>query len=476
MGFRTITPSAGENKNFTFGGKNTYTPQNVQQTQQQQGGGGGLLQGLLGAGKSVANFLYPQGTKAVTEALPGGSAPIGSKEFFNPQEKTTGFPRVVGEAASVLPGLSGARQALTSTGTLPGAAREAVSDITLSGIMSLIGGTKSVQAVSKTLKEGIPAFLVKLGLGDSGKAATKAFKKSALGTGKTVAEEVVDRNLVGSAKKLIKKSDTVLKSLEDRVMEQLGKIPVTEITDLVPGKPITPAGPGGRRSFVTGAKEEIPQALNNVQQFISDTVNDASKKVAQEGGVIKTSQLKSIKKEVEDILNLQLKKAGKFGWESVLQLKRNADKVAKGEVAQDLGSITKKTASAIADTIRERLSTDPEIIKYAPEIAQLIKEEQFWLRLGEVSAKAGTKTANLNTLTKVLAGSTVGGIGGGLPGGIIGGTAALVGSTPLGATALGNLFKRGATAAGSSIPITARTALNQLMNLSQNNQQENQLQ
>jgi hypothetical protein len=301
-------------------------------------------------------------------------------------------------------------------------------------------------------------------LKETGKAGEKAFEKSALGTGKEVGEEVVDRGIVGSAKGLVKYGTEQLKSFEDKIQSSLSKIPVYSLgTDLVEqGKLLTNDVIGKSRMGAKGA-------ITNVEKFLVDSLDEAGKTVAQKGGVTKMSQLPKIQAEIADIFALQSKKIEKEGWSALLELRRNADKLGKGEATTDISSITKKVNAELANVLRKRFGEDPEILKYAPEMASNIKEEQFFLRLLDTAVGAG-KQAPLSKgemLTMLMAsGGGGGGVGVGTGNPLAGllsgvGTAGVLSipKSPLLSTGVAQGLKKGTPIVGKGMEQGTRTLL-----------------
>ncbi len=337
------------------------------------------------------------------------------------------------------------------------------------GVMGPVGavGKKLLGPLAKIFGDKLPKMFARSALKETGRAGEKAFEKSALGTGKEVGEEVVDRGIVGSAKGLVKYGTEQLKSFEDKIQSSLSKIPVYSLgTDLVEqGKLLTNDVIGKARM---GAKGSI----TNVEKFLIDSLDEAGKTVAQVGGVTKMSQLPKIQAEIADIFALQSKKIAKDGWKALLELRRNADKLGKGEATTDISSITKKVNAELANVLRKRFGEDPEILKYAPEMASNIKEKQFFIRLLDTAVGSGKQAplSKSEMLTMLMGSGLIGGgVGVGTGNPLLGllsgaGTAGVfsIPKSPLLSTGVAQGLKKGTKVAGEGMKQGTRTLLQML--------------
>jgi len=314
------------------------------------------------------------------------------------------------------------------------------------GAMGPIGaiGKKLLGPLAKIFGDKLPKMFARSALKETGKAGEVAFQKSALGAGKEVGEEVVDRGIVGSARGLTKYADQQLKSFETKIQAGLKKIPIVE----------------------------IQQGISNAQKFLMDSLDEATKTVTEKGGITKSSQLPKIQKEAADILSLQIKNIEKKGWAALLELRRSADKLGKGEVATDISSITKKVNAELANVLRKRFGTDPEILKYAPEMASNIKEEQFFIRLLDTAVGSGKQAplSKSEMLTMLMGSGLIGGgVGVGTGNPLLGllsgaGTAGVLSipKSPLLSTGTAQVLKKGTKIAGGAAMQGTRTLLQML--------------
>ena len=113
---------------------------------------------------------------------------------------------------------------------------------------------------------------------------------------------------------------------------------------------------------------------------------------------------------------------------------------------------------------------NPEILKYAPEMAQNIKEEQFFLRLMDAATTASKQGVGKSEMLTLLMSLQAGGVGGLIMGNpLIGllsglGTAGLLNipQRPLLATGVAQGLKKGTKVAGGATMQGTRTLLQML--------------
>ena len=396
----------------------TPTPSPTQAPQQPVQQQGSELGGVLPALGSVAGGII-----GGAAAGPFGAVPLAAAGGMVGE----GAEQLMGQGKLDIPTLRG-------QGALSGIAE---------GAMGPIGaiGKKLLGPLAKLFGDKLPKMFARSALKETGQAGEVAFQKSALGTGKEVGEEVVDRGIVGSSKGLTKFADQQLKSFETKIQAGLSKIPIVE----------------------------VQQGISNAQKFLMDSLDEATKTVTEKGGITKSSQLPKIQKEAADILSLQIKNIEKKGWAALLELRRSADKLGKGEVATDISSITKKVNAELANVLRKRFGTDPEILKYAPEMASNIKEEQFFIRLLDTAVGSGKQAPlSKSEMLTMLMGSGIigGGVGVGTGNPLLGllsgaGTAGVLSipKSPLLSTGGAKVLKKGTKIAGGAMTQGTRTLL-----------------
>lgn len=420
------------------------TPQEPQKKKRLLGGalpviggiGGGIVGSLPTGGipspLSVAGAVGGTGAGYATENL--------LEDFLGRQQET---PMQQLQTAGTQTALSGAGEAIM-------------------GPLMKLGG-KLLGPIGKLFGDKLPKLLAKTALPEGGKAATTAVKRSIKGVGKELQEDIVDKGIMGTAKKIAKNARDQLgteipNSVENKVQAAIKKIPIIST-----GKEIIEQGKIMTDDIVGAARGGAQEAFTNVEKFLYDSLEQAGVKVAKQGGATKLSQLSKIKKEVADIWQLQIMKIKKEGWEAILQLRRDADKLAKGIAARDKASISGKVNAEVANTIREKFASDPDLLQYAPELKQLMEEENFFIRLYEAaSKKAGQPFITRGDIIPLIIGGGVGGVTGGMPGAMAGVAAAKAPfTTSIGTTAAQGL-KKGTQIAGQGITQGSRSVMQML--------------
>ena len=330
------------------------------------------------------------------------------------------------------------QQQLTEAGTQT--ALSATSEAVAGPLLKL--GGKILAPLQRVFGKKLPELLVKTALPEAGEAGEIAVKRSISGTGKELQEEVVERGIMGKAKTIAAKAKHELSgmpgTIESQVQSALGKIPT---------KPIQ----AGR------------ELITNTKNFLYESIEETRNNVIKEGGITKVSQIDAIGKELQDILALQLKNVTSGGWKAILKLRRSADKLGKGMATVDVSSITKKVNAELANVIRNKLSSDPEILRYASELPELINAENFFIRLYDAaSSKAAGAWITRGDIIPLVIGGGVGAVTGGLPGAMLGVAAAKAPfTTPVG-TAAAQGLKRGTQAAGTGLKYGTKSLMQML--------------
>lgn len=261
--------------------------------------------------------------------------------------------------------------------------------------------------------KGVPSMLAKLGFKETGQLGQRKFAQSALGTGKELAEEVIERNIAPQ-------SERSLIQQADKGLNPLG--PLYEKARQLPGVP-------------------------NLGAIFSEAKDRTIK------GLKKGSEVKVVIQEADEILERQVGQIR--DWEDLARFKELLDKSTKGKAGDAVEAVRKKFNAELSNVIREKIG--------GQGLGGELADREFWTRIMNVVSKEGKKTDlglfDFLPITMGIAG-LAGGIGGyqagGIPGALLAAPAASVAArqafTPKGAlmlSRLSQLIGKGASGLGN---------------------------
>jgi hypothetical protein len=229
-------------------------------------------------------------------------------------------------------------------------------------------GSKVLPAIS----EKIPKAFVKASLPEKATQAEKAAEKAALATGKELNEEVVDRGIVGGAKKLIRTGKAGMDATETHVKELLGKLPDQQ----------TAAG---------RFEQLVRQAADKVSENVT-TITDKN----------------LLYKEAKDIVKLWGDRIKKGGFSSMWDYRKAADTTTKGKAAVQVNATVSRLNAQLAHEIRN------EIASKSDDIAQAVKDKEFYSRLFKAAKSRASKAFFTRGDVIPIAVGLTGGIGTGI--------------------------------------------------------------
>lgn len=236
-------------------------------------------------------------------------------------------------------------------------------------------GGRLLRPFGRLLGEKLPRSLVKAALPETPKVAQKAVEKSAAGVGKELSEEVIEREIVGGPKRLIRKAH-----------EMIGF-----------GKPVKEAG----ETRLTGLVEEKLQAQAQkitkkvpFKKILKDSIEEAKTRVTG------SKTIKAIEKAGADLLDSPLPgKKAITKMTDLIEMKRAADLASKGQPATDFAAANKKVNAALANAIRKYIRNN------YPKLSELLGEEEVYMRLLDAAKKQGAKpTISRGDIIPLIAG------------------------------------------------------------------------
>ncbi len=219
--------------------------------------------------------------------------------------------------------------------------QEAGRDVGASGLSDLIFG--GLGRLLGPAARGISRAAVKTGVPESGKAATRAFQQSVRGTGRELTEEIGERGVTGGTRSLVRQAQEGLTETEGLLQQGLRQV------------------------------DELPDILS--------IVNRAKSKVATTGA----KALKGLDNIVDDFLKRPTRRGKVTSFADLLEVRRVADRASKGKAATEFVTNKKQFQAALADEIREEIQTR------FPNLAELIGDERFFLRLQESAGRRGAR-------------------------------------------------------------------------------------
>lgn len=313
------------------------TPEKIQQNQQTRQEQEGILNAIPGVMGAIGGM-----TGGGAGAMAGGVGAIPGGALGTGAGTGAGFA-----LENSIRGIKGYQdktpeQQLDEASTKTGQAM--LFDMLLSGAGKLLSGI-----VGEVAKQSI-----KVSLPEAAKQAQKAFGKSVMGTGKELAQEIIDRQQVGTAAKLYRTAQAGMKKMDEKIIPQLDKA--------IP-------------------KEQVGETLTRLVHLAQNESSEISK------GAVSSEIKKNAIEEGDKILSRAMEDVNKRGASALWDLRKGLDVVEKGKAASQVTEGAGKFRASLANKLRDFFDYIPK----APQLAKDIDEKEFFVRLLNATKAAGAK-------------------------------------------------------------------------------------